>query len=192
MLPKAVSGSGNYRSLNRNLKPGVERGRRAVNSLFSTQISNHAPSSLSTMSSSLPTSSIPDSPHHNAPHASYTSIALIIASLLTFVVFVFLSVHRRPSRDALVDPSPFTATNKPSSKRKPKLWEVCLDEDHHRELTRLDGAVRNWEVSHTRQVCTTNVSRDIFAPTLAYQRVDWQSSGAAAVQPTCFCTTCAP
>ncbi|KAI9465338.1 hypothetical protein BJY52DRAFT_1246605 [Lactarius psammicola] len=95
------------------------------------------------MSTPLPTPSIPDS-HHNAPHPSRASIALIAASLVSFVLFVYLSVHRRPSRDALATPSP-AMTNKPSAKRKPMLWEVCLDEDDHRELTRLDGAVRNWQ-----------------------------------------------
>ena len=142
------------------------------------------------MSTTLPTPSIPDSHHNNAPHPSRASIALIAASLFSFVLFVFLSVHRRPSRDALATPSSSTA-NKPSSKYKPRLWEVCLDEDDHRELTRLDGAVRNWQVSHTTP-WITYVSRDVCSTLLANHRMDGQSSGAVAPQPTSFCTTRAP
>ncbi|KAI9441716.1 hypothetical protein H4582DRAFT_2073858 [Lactarius indigo] len=95
------------------------------------------------MSTPLPTPSILDS-HHSLPHPSRASIALIATSLFSFGLFVFLSVHKRPSRRALSTPLP-SITNKSSAKYKPKLWEVCLDEDDHRELTRLDGAVRNWQ-----------------------------------------------
>ncbi|KAH8994514.1 hypothetical protein EDB92DRAFT_1943828 [Lactarius akahatsu] len=95
------------------------------------------------MSTPLPEPSILDSHHHSLPHPSRASIILIVASLFSFGFFVFLSVHKRPSRRALAISSP-SITNKPSAKHKPKLWEVRLDEDH-RELTRLDGAVRNWQ-----------------------------------------------
>ncbi|KAH9067553.1 hypothetical protein EDB87DRAFT_1583846 [Lactarius vividus] len=95
------------------------------------------------MSTPLPTPSVLDS-RHGLPHPSRASIALIATSLFSFGLFVFLSVHKRPSRRALAIPSP-SITNKPSENYKPKLWEVCLDEADHRELTRLDGAVRNWQ-----------------------------------------------
>ncbi|KAH9046808.1 hypothetical protein EDB84DRAFT_1558017 [Lactarius hengduanensis] len=94
------------------------------------------------MSTPLPEPSILDSHQHTLPHPSRASIILILASLISFGLFVFLSVHKRPSRRALAIPSP-SITNKPSAKHKPKLWEIRLDED--RELTRLDGAVRNWQ-----------------------------------------------
>ncbi|KAF8270435.1 hypothetical protein EI94DRAFT_1722663 [Lactarius quietus] len=107
--------------------------------LLLNESSNHADSSLSTMSSSLPTT--PDT-SHSQPRSSHTSIALISASLFSFLLFVFLSVHKRPSRRAQAAPSPPVTNKKASSKHRPHLWEVCLDEDDH---TRLDGAVHNWQ-----------------------------------------------
>jgi hypothetical protein len=89
---------------------------------------------------SLP--SVSDSTSHTSHRSSHASIALIVTSLFTFLLFVCLSIKRRPSRRA--PPSLSITNDKSSAKRKPKLWEVCLDED----LTRLDGAVRNWQVGH--------------------------------------------
>lgn len=106
------------------------------------------------MSTSLPTPSIPHDPHQNAPNSSRISIALVAAALFTFALFVFFSIHRRPSRDPSTT-SPPSLMNKPSSMCKPKLWEVCLDEDH-------DAAVRDWQVSHAPCVYA-NMSRDIFS-----------------------------
>jgi len=89
-----------------------------------------------------PTPSIPDLPSHGPPH---TSIALIAAALFCFLVFVYFSVHKRPSRRVRTTPSPPITNKKRSAKYRPKLWQVCLDEDHHPELARLDGAAHDWQ-----------------------------------------------
>ena len=98
-----------------------------------------------------PTPSIPDLPSHAPPR---TSIALIAASLFGFLVFVFLSIHKRPSQRARTTSSPPVTNKKPSAKHRPKLWEVCLDEDH------LDGASHDWQVSHIPYPHEMNVSCD--------------------------------
>ncbi len=95
------------------------------------------------MSSPLPTDSIPDTFPSNHVHPSRTSIALIVASLFSFAVLVYIAIHKRPSRGALLTPSPPKGI-KPPPTRKPKLWEISLDGDH----PRLDGAVPNWQVGH--------------------------------------------
>ena len=114
--------------------------------------------------SDLPTSSQSDPLSSNTHHSSHASIALIVTSLFTFLVFFFLSVYRRPSRRARPTPSRSMTNGKSSAKRKPKLWEVYLDEDPYTDFTRLDGAVHNWQVGHHKFfiLMPTNLSRDIY------------------------------
>jgi hypothetical protein len=128
------------------------------------------------------TPSVADSASYNSHRFSHASIALIITSLFTFLVFVCLSIQKRPSRRARSTPSQSMANDKPSAKHKPKLWEVCLDED----LTRLDGAVHNWQVrpSTSPRTCLVTSTR-----TTAYHRMDELSFGAAATAAFCIIPT---
>ncbi|KAI0002132.1 hypothetical protein BJV74DRAFT_34170 [Russula compacta] len=98
------------------------------------------------MSSPSP-SPLPSPSRGNPPNGgiSHTTVALICVFIVCFSFFIYLS-SKAPRVSEPVQAAESRARQFNPRRSKPKLWEVCLDDDplHELELEHLGPDVRNW------------------------------------------------
>lgn len=104
-----------------------------------------------------PSSSRPD-PSTTGPHRpglNRTSILLIVAFLLCFTGFIYLS-SKIPRITLTVQATSSRHRRQKGKRRKPKIWEVSLDDDPSNVLKHL-VAIYDWRVSYLMHVsrCTS-------------------------------------
>jgi len=94
-------------------------------------------------------SASPSQPGDSVGHAqgfSRTSIALICSFLICLIFFVYLS-SKPPRISEPVRASSSRPRRSTPKRPKPKLWDICLDDDPHHVLEPPDKAMCNWRVS---------------------------------------------